>query len=233
MYFNYVPRPVPEPTNLSERLATVLGGLRDIAALHAGRNWALIPVTLLFSAYLGSVIRRFTALAARLADGPLRTRPPRPAHSRPAGQQGPRKSRLPGRFAWVVDWLGYHAAGRGSQLRYLLTEDAEMAALLAASPQGGRILRPLCRMMGIAPTPDLPPSLFPPRDPKPADVARHEPAMAASAPSAMSSPPVAGMGWGRASGKSRAKASATLRRAHSQKPRDRRRETRDHIVLIR
>ncbi len=172
MYFNYVPRPVPEPTNLSERLATVLGGLRDIAALHAGRNWALIPVTLLFSAYLGSVIRRFTALAARLAAGPLRTRPPRPAHSTPARKQGPRKSRLPARFAWVVDWLGYHAAGRGSQLRYLLTEDAEMAALLAASPQGGRILRPLCRMMGIAPAPDLPPSLFPPRDPKHPEAAR-------------------------------------------------------------
>ncbi len=167
MYFNYVPRPVPEPTNLSERLATVLGGLRDIAALHAGRNWALIPVTLLFSAYLGSVIRRFTALAARLAAGPLRTRPPRSTPPNRTRERAPRKSRLPARFAWVVDWLGYHAAGRGSQLRYLLTEDAEMAALLAASPQGGRIFRPLCRMMGIAPAPDLPPSLFPPPAAKP------------------------------------------------------------------
>ncbi|MBV8522612.1 MAG: hypothetical protein JOY71_10905 [Acetobacteraceae bacterium] len=39
-------------------------------------------------------------------------------------------------------------------MQYLLA-DPEMAALLADVPQAGRILRPLCRMLGIRPEPEL------------------------------------------------------------------------------
>ena len=46
-----------------------------------------------------------------------------------------------------------------SQLRHLL-RDAEFAAFLAAAPQAGRLLRPLCRMLGIGPDPDIPVGLF-------------------------------------------------------------------------
>ena len=42
----------------------------------------------------------------------------------------------------------------GSQVQYLLA-DPEMVALLADVPQGGPILRPLCRMLGIRLGPEL------------------------------------------------------------------------------
>ncbi len=165
MHFNYVPRSLPEAPDVAGRLAQILDGVRDLAARHAARNWVLIPVTLLLSAYLSSVARRFASLAARLAAGPLRHRPPRPRppHPEAAAERPAAKPRVPVRFGWLIEWLGYHAVGRGSQLRHVLANDPEMAAIMAASPQAGRILRPLCRMLGLAPGPDLPPSLFPPR----------------------------------------------------------------------
>ncbi len=181
MDLNYVPPTMVEPTNLPERVATILNGLRDLAARHAVRNWVLIPVTVLFSAYLGSVIRRFTALAARVAAGTMRLRPPRPKRPDIARDRGPPKPRLPSRVGWVIEWLGYHAMGRSSQLRHLFTDDPEMVALMAASPQGGRIFRPLCRMLRIEPGPDLPPSLFPPRREKASAQEAAAPVIATSA----------------------------------------------------
>ena len=56
---------------------------------------------------------------------------------------------LPRRFGWLVHLVGYQAAGRGSQLAYLLG-DPEMVALLRDVPRARRILVPLCRMLGVA-----------------------------------------------------------------------------------
>jgi hypothetical protein len=53
----------------------------------------------------------------------------------------------------------YHAACVGGQVRYLLVKP-EMAALFIAAPQVARIFRPLCRMLAVAPGPDLPPGLI-------------------------------------------------------------------------
>jgi hypothetical protein len=44
--------------------------------------------------------------------------------------------------------VGWEAAGFGSQLRVLL-ETPEVVALLVASPEAGRVLRPLCRALAI------------------------------------------------------------------------------------
>jgi hypothetical protein len=44
--------------------------------------------------------------------------------------------------------MAYRAAGYGCQLRVIL-EQPEMVALLRASPQAGRILQPLCRMLAV------------------------------------------------------------------------------------
>ena len=48
--------------------------------------------------------------------------------------------------------LGYEAAGYGSQLQHAL-DAPEMQALLAAMPHAARVLRPVCRMLGVAMTP--------------------------------------------------------------------------------
>ena len=56
--------------------------------------------------------------------------------------------RLPGGRGWLVRVLGYEAAGYASQLQHLLNEP-EMQALLLALPAVGRVLRPVCRMLGV------------------------------------------------------------------------------------
>ena len=55
---------------------------------------------------------------------------------------------LPRRFGWLVQAGGYQAAGFGLQLQTVLNTP-EMVELLAASPQAGRILRPLCRALAM------------------------------------------------------------------------------------
>jgi hypothetical protein len=55
---------------------------------------------------------------------------------------------LPRRFGWLVRAGGHLAAGFGSQLQTVLAEP-EMAALLAASPEAVRVLRPLCRALAL------------------------------------------------------------------------------------
>ncbi|HEX3346785.1 MAG TPA: hypothetical protein VHS58_01630, partial [Acetobacteraceae bacterium] len=55
------------------------------------------------------------------------------------------------RWGWVVNI----ACRNGDELQRLL-EDPEMQATIAAEPRRmGRILRPLCRMLGVSEIPDL------------------------------------------------------------------------------
>ena len=89
----------------------------------------------------------------------------------------PKRERLPARFGWMLRF-GSEVACLRSQLEHWLTTNPELATLLAAAPQAGRILRPLCHMLGIP----LPPALrLPPRPP------RHKPEPAASGCSPMPS----------------------------------------------
>jgi hypothetical protein len=62
---------------------------------------------------------------------------------------------LPRKAGWLIP-LVPEAAAAGSQLRHLLA-DPEMAALVEAAPQMGRLLRPLCRSLGVRLPPGLPP----------------------------------------------------------------------------
>jgi hypothetical protein len=57
--------------------------------------------------------------------------------------------RLPRRFGWLFPMVPGDAACYSGQLLAVLAEP-EMQALLAACPQAVRVLRPLCRMLGIA-----------------------------------------------------------------------------------
>ncbi|MBC7635213.1 MAG: hypothetical protein H7251_06385 [Acetobacteraceae bacterium] len=53
---------------------------------------------------------------------------------------------------WFLRTVGHDAVAAGLQLQHLLTQ-AECVAFVAAVPQAGRILRPLLRMLGVAPLP--------------------------------------------------------------------------------
>jgi hypothetical protein len=132
-------------------------------AKYAGRQLAASAVMLLLWPYLNRVARRFEALVRRVEAGALAK--PRAASLVPRArlpQSGPpclRRPGLPTGFAWLCRLLPCHAACIGGQVRHLLVQP-EMAALFLAAPQVGRIFRPLCRMLAVAPGADLPPGLF-------------------------------------------------------------------------
>lgn len=171
------------PSSLSQRLTLILEPLRLAIASHAGQKPADAPLVLLLWGYLHRVATRFAALTARLAqDRPAAPCAPRTGRPSPAA----RPPRLPTGFAWLIR-LAQETAIFGSQLRHLLA-DPDMAALLAASPQAGRLLRPVCRMLGIDPGADIPPALFA-RRAKAASPASHGDPPAHTPPVAHTVPP--------------------------------------------
>jgi hypothetical protein len=161
----FVPSIAPPAPFLSDRLALTLGGLcRAIAARCAGRDAAITvarPLLILLWSRLNRTVLRFASLAARAAAGRLAAPRPRLARPAPVSPPSPRpRPRVPAvGFAWLVRLVPGTAA-YGSQLQHLLATP-EMTALLATAPQAGRILRPLCRMLGVP----LPPALRLPRVP--------------------------------------------------------------------
>ena len=141
----------------AERFAGIIAGLRHAIAAAAAKNAPARPLLLLLWSRLHRFVVRFAALSARVAAGTAAPRR-RPASPRPAAERSRKPyQRLPRRFAWLPPLVPGEAAAYGSQLQHLLAEP-EMAALIAAAPQAGRVLRPLCRMLGVR----LPPALLPP-----------------------------------------------------------------------
>ena len=69
--------------------------------------------------------------------------------------------RMPRTFGWLLLKGKHHAAGYGAQLQTVLNTP-EMLALLEASPQARRVLRPLCRALAV----ELPWTVTPPRPPR-------------------------------------------------------------------
>jgi hypothetical protein len=136
-------------------------------------TWALL------CARLGRAAARFQALFDRWRANALPMSRARSATARPhARAVRPAAPRLPRARTWVVAHVGWQAAGHAAQLQHLL-DAPEIPEFLAAAPQAGRILRPLCHMLGI-PQPDC--LRLPPRPrPSPPTVSKL-PAGAAPAP---------------------------------------------------
>ncbi len=146
----------PVPAAPAERFALVIDGLCRAVAEAGGRRLLAGPLVILIWQRLRRLADRITALAARITAGRHRRvhsrRRPRPASRRPA------QRRLPHGPAWLLP-LVPQAGAHASQVQHLLA-DPEFARLVDAAPQMRRLLRPLCRMLGVR----LPP---PPRDPEP------------------------------------------------------------------
>ncbi len=135
-------------TPLAEWLTLIVGGLKQVMWRHLG-DPAVGPLISLLWNRLSRLTRRFDALVARLDAGrPAATyrKRTRPARAAP----DPGALRLPRERFWLIRLLPHQAAAYGSQLQALLA-DPQTAALLAAAPEAGRILRPLCRLLGVHP----------------------------------------------------------------------------------
>ncbi len=160
------PTVLPAP---ADRFARVIDLLCRAIAAHSAGAPRVRPLLLLVWSRLRRMAVRFARLAARVQAGAPPATRPRPARS------GPPPKPLPRGFAWLVRLVPATAAS-AAQLQHLLA-DPEMAALIAAAPQAGRILRPLCRMLGIRPPPGLsrPPPAAPAAPSRPAATGRAPP----------------------------------------------------------
>ena len=167
------------PRTAADRFAFIIESLCQAAAARVARppyrpQGLAGPFILLLAARLRRMAVRFATLAAHVQAGTL----PAPRHRKRSGHcerseaissrtppPASSKDRLPTRFAWLIRLVPEVGSFR-SQFCHLL-QDAEIATLLAAAPQVGRILRPLCRMLGIKLLPTVvPPALIPPRRPR-------------------------------------------------------------------
>ncbi len=164
----------------ADRFALLIEVLCRAIAARVGRGLAG-PLIILIVVRLRRMAGRFASLTARRQAAPAANGPAAPRRRR-AARAGLPPARLPRGFGWLVRLVPQAAAG-AAQLQHLLT-DPEMAALIAAAPQAGRILRPLCRMLGVRPPPGpLTPPLRP-RAPQPL-----RPASSGRAPPAAAPPP--------------------------------------------
>ncbi len=145
---------------LIDSLKATVGPIRPRDAAHA---------MLLRGAwgYFGRLARRIDRLFARWQAGTLpKPRAPRPRAARIAPAAPPTYPRMPNRNAWYAR-DSREGRIRGTQLHHLLLTPPEFPAFLAAAPQLGRLLRPLCRMLDA---PLLPALALPSRPPKPRPV---------------------------------------------------------------
>ena len=148
---------------LAGRFALVIEGLCHAVARRGGRGGGIPgPLLILIWSRLRRMAARFTRLAAQGQAGfgpaPSRMAAPRP---RPAPKPLTRAPVQPPRSFAALLRLVPETAQLTGQLRHLLA-DPEMTALLATTPELGRILRPLCHMLGIRLTPATSPAAQPP-----------------------------------------------------------------------
>ena len=145
---NVVPSTLPLPAVAPEmvrRLGQILAGLAAVVARRFLREPKFFALIIPLWSWLGRSARRFERAVTRPAVVRVRGEVAR-AVVVPSARAKPRV-RLPSQDAWLVRALGWEVAAYGSQLSHLLAEP-EMQAVLAAVPAVGRILRPLCRMLG-------------------------------------------------------------------------------------
>ena len=126
--------------------SNVLANLQKVIAVHAARNRALTALLVAVWGRIGLIGTRLERLVALWRAGELPKA--RVFRGRVAGAT---INRLGSVFPSVPGWLlvAVRDAGPfGARLGELLTE-AECAEFLAAVPQARRLLRPLCRMLGV------------------------------------------------------------------------------------
>jgi len=132
-------------------LSVVIRCLRGAVGGWGGRGWLSQALTMLLFQRLGRICGDMERLVARYQAGRLWRVSERVIAAKRVVAEEPRcvQARLwPGRFGWLVRAASWQAAGYGCQLAHVLRQP-EMVELLRASPQAGRILRPLCRALAV------------------------------------------------------------------------------------
>ena len=148
-------------TALGQALTTIVTGLRLVLRLHAARIPALAPLLLLvIHNRLGRMAQRLDRLTLLWQENrlpkPRAITPPSATAPEPR-PPSPQRPYIPSGQAWLIR-LAQPSAQYITHLEIFLARP-DTQALVEAAPQAGRILRPLCRMLGVK----LPPELRRPR----------------------------------------------------------------------
>ena len=136
-----LPDTAPE---LARRFAVIMAGLGALIARRFLKMSHLSQLTLQLWNYLNRATRRFHRALTRK---PAQVRAKRVRVAR-ADDARVRPMALPSGRSWIVRELGWEAAAYMGHLELLLGEIATRAAL-ADVPGAGRVLRPICRMLGV------------------------------------------------------------------------------------
>jgi hypothetical protein len=137
------------------RFAGIAEALCRAVGRSAGRGLMQAAMALVVVRRIARVRGVLLALEARILAGwvPVAGRPVEVgetvARVRAAAPDRADAVRLPRRFGWLCQLVPSDAAAYAGQLRVVLAEPG-MVALLAACPQAVRVVRPICRMLGIA-----------------------------------------------------------------------------------
>ena len=130
---------------LARRFAMIMAGLGALIARRFLKMPHLSGFTVQLWNYLNRAARRFHRALTRPA-GKARAKPAR-ADRADVGRVRP--VAWPSGRGWIVRELGWEAAAYMGALEVLLAEIATRSAL-ASAPGTGRVLRPICRMLGVA-----------------------------------------------------------------------------------
>jgi len=165
---------------VAARFTSFLADLRAAVAAQSGHaqaacDWARTALFSLLWNRLGRTARRFEALFAKWQSGTL-PKPRKPRAVRPTTpRERPRVSpRLPRGRAWLLaqpEQFRLVAAATRSRLEHMFT-DPSFEQFVREAPQAGRLLRPLCHMLGVDPPsplclPDRPAPARPSPPPRP------------------------------------------------------------------
>ena len=121
----------------------LLTRLQAAIAVVAARERALTVLLVAVWGRIGRIGARLERLIALWRAGKL----PKPRGAVAGAACGTSRAALPTTPAWLLVAVR-EAAPFGARLEAMLSE-AECAAFLAAVPQARRLLRPLCRMLGV------------------------------------------------------------------------------------
>ena len=136
-----LPDTAPE---LARRFAVIMAGLGALVARRFLRMPHLVGLTVLLWGRLNRAVRRFHR-ALTQKPGKVRAVVVRADRTYVARD---RPLTLPRGRGWIVRELGWEAAAYMAQLEALLAE-VESQAALAKAPHAARVLRPICRMLGV------------------------------------------------------------------------------------
>ena len=162
MFMSAAALPAPSASALAGRFARFIGGLREAMAAGAAHNPVLLDLAARLWNRLTEAADRFAAIAAHpVARSRRRPAAPAPmaADAAPHPPPAPRRT-LPRARGWLAR-MAPETITSAIELAQLMAQP-EMRELLAAAPRLWLVLRPLCRMLAIAPPEVASPDATPP-----------------------------------------------------------------------